>query len=247
MIDPDTSLAILQGQQAWQADTMPNLIPSLLPANERRRVTAIIKLALQTIQPLLKPNDDLGSIATVFASSYGDMAIVDKICCALDTDEKMISPTQFHNSVHNAPAGYWAIASSMSGPSVSLSAGQYSFSVGLLEAISQVCVENDSVLLVAYDEPLPDCFGTPPMIDVPLGIAMRLGPKAEPGTLGCCSIELDAQQKEVSVCRNKSLEVLRHGNAIGAGLPLMEALARRARMQVVLPYLDHNILVKVTH
>ena len=36
--------------------------------------------------------------------------VIHEICEALATDEREVSPTRFHNSVHNASAGYWGIA-----------------------------------------------------------------------------------------------------------------------------------------
>ena len=47
---------------------------------------------------------------TVFTSSSGDGDNVHEICETLAAADRQVSPTRFHNSVHNAPAGYWSIA-----------------------------------------------------------------------------------------------------------------------------------------
>lgn len=248
MVDREESRSILRGEKNWSYQPMPQLKPKMLPANERRRTTAVINLALECVQGLLKDNDDLQSVATVFASSDGDLAIVDKMCAALAEDSRVISPTVFHNSVHNAPAGYWSIAASMTGPSTSLSAGDASFMCGLQEAVTQVEVEGGTVLFVTYDYPAPTMLDSHRHFEHPLALAIRLGDVAERKVLGTMELDGPCTGKKFSSCRNKSLETLRQALPIGSGLPLIEALARRARMQVVLPYLrDEGFRVSISH
>ena len=248
LVDRSETLSILRGDSNWLYQDMPALKPEMLPANERRRTTAVIKLALEGIQGLLRDHDDLQTLSTVFASSEGDMAIVDKMCSALAEDEKIISPTLFHNSVHNAPAGYWSIAASMKGPSTSISGGDATFMCGLQEAVTQVETEGGTVFLVVYDHPSPEMLDRNRHFDHPLAIAIRLGDVAENKVLGTLTLEGSDSSHKVSHCRNTSLETLRQALPIGCGLPLVEALARRARMQVVLPYLnDENFIVTISH
>lgn len=244
MVEQDKAIAILCGEQQWQPEPLPKIIPSLLPVNERRRTTPLIKLALQTIQPLLNDDDDLERTATVFASSDGDSGIEDKICRALALPEKAVSPTQFHNSVHNAAAGYWAIASSMKAGSVSLSAGDGTFAAGLVEATTNVIIEKQSVLFVAYDVIAPEPIDAVRHFDYSLGIALRLGLKQEPGNFGNIKVSIKNRnvQENITVCKNNSLNLLRAGNPIGAGLPLMEVLAKKTSSLVVMPYVMGNQL-----
>ena len=53
---------------------------------------------------------DGADIATVFTSSGGDGDNVHEILQTLASTEREVSPTRFHNAVHNAPAGYWPAA-----------------------------------------------------------------------------------------------------------------------------------------
>ncbi len=46
----------------------------------------------------------------VFACSGGDTDVINRLCSALMLPGCPVSPQQFVNSVHNAPAGYWSIA-----------------------------------------------------------------------------------------------------------------------------------------
>jgi len=231
---------------------MPILKPEMLPANERRRTTPVIKLALQCIQGLLRDYDDLQTLSTVFASSDGDLEIVDKMCSALAEDKKTVSPILFHNSVYNAPAGYWSIASRMSGASISLSAGDASFMCGLQETVTQVEVDGGTVLFVCYDYPAPPLLDVSRHFDYPLAIALRMGAEAEHKVLGTLTLDgpLNTQEKEISNshCRNVSLEPLRTALPVGSGLPLIEALLRRARMQIILPYLrNEKFRISISH
>ena len=248
LTDKEKTRLILSGDDAWSFENMPPLKPEMLPANERRRTTNLIKLALECMQHVLKDSDDLNTVSTVFASSDGDLGIVDKLCSALATEDKMVSPTLFHNSVHNAPAGYWSIAASMKGPSTSISAADATFMSGLQDAVAQVEIEGGSVLFVAYDYPAPPLLDHCRHFGHPLAIALRIGDTAEHKVLGTIDLKGRIVDAEVSVCRNKSLEVLRAATPVGCGLPLVEALIRRARMQVNLPYLRGEVFqVVVSH
>ena len=70
---------------------------------------------------------------SVFASSGGDYPIIDAICMGLSPRQRYF-PTQFHNSVHNAVAGYWSIATGAQSASSSISAFQDTFAAGIFEA-----------------------------------------------------------------------------------------------------------------
>ena len=239
LVERDRIFSILRGDEQWQTEQLPKFVPAMLPPNERRRTTPTINLALQTIQPLFRSEEDLDQVATVFASSDGDLGTDDKICKALSLDEKILSPTLFSNSVHNAPAGYWAIATSLQTNSVSLSAGNETFAAGLIESITQVISERQNVLLVAYDVVAPEPLNTARRFEYSLGLALRLSLTKESGSLGSIGISIENKENEVNHCLNKSLEPLRTGNPIGAGLPLMEALARRTEpLTINIPYIQ---------
>ena len=85
-----------------------------------------------------------------------------------------MSPTQFHNSVHNAPGGYWSIALATRAPSTSLCAVEASFAAGLLEACAQAVAERRDVLLIAYDVPYPEPLASLWTVAEPFAVAMVL-------------------------------------------------------------------------
>jgi len=85
--------------------------PEALPATERRRAGRCVKLALAAgLDAVAGAGADAGALGAIFASSSGDGETCHAICETLASDDRLISPTRFHNSVHNAPAGYWSIA-----------------------------------------------------------------------------------------------------------------------------------------
>ena len=247
------SQAVLAGQRPYAAEPMPAAMATLLPANERRRVTATVKLALQVAQeamdqaaltpgPSPEGRGEL-SVATVFASSGGDSEILDKICVALTQSDRPVSPTHFHHSVHNTPAGYWAIATRCMQPSLSLSAYDGSFAAGLREAAALAWVDQTRVLLVAYDLPLPFPLAERREIVAPFGVALLLN--SAPTLSRLALLRLESRVNEpADRLEDESLERLRAGNPAARGLPLLCAIARRLRGRTVLT-VDENTTLSV--
>jgi len=237
------SREVLAGQRPYSAEPMPATIATLLPANERRRTTATVKLALQVAQeamdraalapdPLPGGRTEL-SVATVFASSGGDSEVLDKICTALTQPDRMVSPTQFHHSVHNTPAGYWSIATGCTLPSLSLSAHDGSFLAGLLEAAALALAEAARVLLIAYDLPLPFPLSERRDVVAPFAVALLLNPAPTDRREAVFRLEPVAAEP-ANRLDDAGLERLRAGNPAARSLPLLCAIARRERGRVVL-------------
>ena len=128
----------------------------LLPPAERRRAGLTVRLAIAAgIEALRQAARDPADMAMVFTASGGDGETIHEILSVLSTEQREVSPTRFHNSVHNAPSGYWAVATGSRAPSTSLSVYDRSFVAGLLEATAQATVENRPVTLIAYDVAVP--------------------------------------------------------------------------------------------
>ena len=224
-----TGRALLAGEADWaESAELGRLAPEMLPANERRRTTVLIRLALQAAQQALDGHQ--GEVPSVFASSGGDLEIVDRILQALQMPGRPVSPTHFHNSVHNAPAGYASIARRDPAPSTSLSAHDASLAVGLLDALARLAAGDEAVLLVAYDHPPPPTLAPFRPLLAPFALALMLraegaGPRlwAQPATDG------------ESRLNRPALERLRSGNPAARGLLLLERLAREEAGTVHLP------------
>ena len=106
-----TGRALLRGDAPYTAAPTALPAPEVLPAAERRRASRIVKAALAVgLEACRAAGADPATLANVFASSGGDGHNCHQLCELLAGDDRQISPTRFHNSVHNAASGYWSIA-----------------------------------------------------------------------------------------------------------------------------------------
>lgn len=232
----------LAGAEAYHPEPLPKLSPEGLPANERRRLSATMRLALTVAGEALGGSpENARQIATVFASGNGDGDIINAICEELARPEPAVSPTQFHNSVHNAPAGYWSIAARAMTPHTAVAAHDATFSAGLLEAAT-MAMEGMPVLVVAYDRPLPEPLNKTRPGHGEFACAFLLGGEPD-GIAGRFSLRLERGGEETTVA-DPLLEELRSGNPAARALPLLAALARGgAGTEIRLPYVDGTRLV----
>lgn len=196
-----------------------------LPATERRRVGLPVKLAITVgMQALEQAGRQGEAVATVFTSSGGDGMVIHEICDMLAGADRLISPTRFHNSVHNAPSGYWGIATGSRAPSTSLCAFDWSFAAGLMEAATQAAAGYDPVLLIGFDLPYPEPLrGARPILRA-FGCALLLTRERGARCLAACEL-LAGNAPAPTRMRDADLEQLRLDNPAARSLPLLAALA----------------------
>lgn len=214
---------ILLGAAPYVAGATVLVPPAGLPAAERRRVGVLVKLALQVAQEAVDHAQALADqLASVFSSSSGEGENCHALCEALAGD-RLISPTRFTNSVHNAPSGYWGIVSRSLAPAATLCAFDGSFGAGLLEAFTQVKVGQRGVLLVSYDAPYPSPLLEARPVTQTLGIALVLSPQASAHSLAAMEVSLcDEAPTALSL---PALDALRQSIPAGRALPVLQALA----------------------
>ena len=235
----EQAMPVLTNKISWQTSEFPKLAPQLLPANERRRMTNYIKLAIHVANEANLPNKNLPAI---FASSNGDLYITDHICNTLSMSPKYVSPTQFHNSVHNAPAGYWAIAAKSEAASTSISTGDSTFSSGLLEAVTQVLSLQQDILYVAYDFPATAPLDKVSDTTEPFATAFVLSLNKIKNSFGSIKLEIINDDISKSHCLNTSLTNLQKSNPVAESLPLLETLCSKKSSTLYLPYLNSSKL-----
>ncbi len=229
--------AVLCGRRPYAS--APTLLPTpdLLPAAERRRTGRVVKLTLAVaIEATTRAGVRPASLCSVFASSGGDGYNCHEICQTLAQPVRELSPTRFSNSVHNAAAGYWSIATGAMTPSTALCAHDASFAAGLLEALTQVAVEQRALLLIAYDtdypypmrakRPIPDAFAA----------ALVLTPRRDAGSLARISAELGDMAG--GGMADAALEALRASIPAARSLPVLRQLALREPGRAAIDYLD---------
>jgi len=247
MADWTQAQAVLRSAAPPALDPLPRLAPECLPPVERRRANATTRLAIsaamQAIQGMLP--DEVARLATVFSSSDGDGEVLANMLAALGAPQVVLSPTLFHNSVFNAPAGYWSIGSHSCAASITVSAGASSFVAGLKEAQGQVLATGSSVLYVAYDAPFPAALESFARSAEPFACALHLTPVAESRLdgYGCIqALRNDPDRKQQDLPPLLALRARFSGNAAADALPLLRAVAHRRRSEVALPYLDGGLL-----
>lgn len=230
----EVSRAVLAGAVPYCCEPLPRLNPDILPANERRRSSEVVRLAVTVAQEAMRASNlPLDAVATVFASGDGDGQTLHHICEALAAPGCEVSPTRFHNSVHNAPAGYWSIATGCKLPSNSLCAYNVSFAAGLLDAATQVVVECQPVLLVAFDMPFPPPLDRVRRMEHAFAAALLLAPEATAQTLAKWEISLGPDSQPTELPRPFSAL---HSNPAAHALPLLHCLASRKEATVRLAY-----------
>jgi hypothetical protein len=237
------SVAVLAGSAAYVPAPAVITPSQLLPAAERRRASLPVKLALAVGQEAFAHAAiDAATTATVFTSSGGDGENIHRICETLASPEREISPTRFHNSVHNAPAGYWSIATHAREASTSLAGHDASFAAGLLDATAQVSVDGVAVALIAHDSPYFEPLNGLRTIAAPFGVALVLTPAPGPHDVAMLDVEFAGQPAAPDTMADAALEALRTGIPAARSLPLLAALARGREAALVIPYQAHNHL-----
>lgn len=209
--------------------------PTLLGANERRRAPDSVLVALQVAESAVAASGhDAHTLASVFTSAHGDLPIIDALCRTLAADARLLSPTRFHHSVHNAASGYWAIGAGCHAPSTALSAFDTSFAAGLLEALVWCAVEQQPVLLVAYDTEACGALATVNRSRGLLGVALVLSPQPGAASRWQLAGTLTPHAMPRPALGSAAARELAD-NAMADALPLFERLAAAQAFDVGLP------------
>lgn len=217
---------VLRGERAYECSRLALKKTVLLPANEARRAGARVRLAFQAAEPACA-GLDVTALPTVFASEVADTRITDRICRDIIDPARAVSPTQFHNSVHNTASGYWSIATGSQAAANSLSGGCDSFCVALRECQALLATgECEAVLLVCFeslgaddnalDRARPCIYGS---------FATALHLSARRVTPQATAINLAATNRPATLMRDAELEKFRAANPAARSLPLLAGLA----------------------
>jgi hypothetical protein len=238
----DETASVLSGKVAYSPTRTVLQTPTLLPAAERRRTGRVVKLALAiALEATGRAAVNPAQLASVFSSSGGDGHNCHELCQALALENREVSPTRFSNSVHNAAAGYWSIATGAKLESNVLCAFDASFCAGLLEALTQVAVDGESLLLVAYDTEYPEPIHSKRPVPDAFGAALVLTPRRSAGSVA--RIEATLDDDPADTLSDPQLESLRLSIPAARCLPLLRQLALAEAGRTVLEYLDVSRIV----
>lgn len=235
------SRAILAGSAPYLDAALAIPPNDLLPPAERRRIGLPVRLALAVgHEAVAQAQRDAAGLASVFTSSSGDGENIHHICETLAANARELSPTRFHNSVHNAPAGYWSIAAKSMAPSTSLCCHDASFAAGLLEAATQVLADGNAVALICWDAPYPQPLHAARPISAAFGVALVLSKTRTGRSLAELEIGITREREACTSIAVAELEAMRLGVPAAQCLPLLAALSSESEERVCLDYIAGN-------
>lgn len=256
--DWESGRALLCGNGTYRAAPSVLPLPTVLPAAECRRASRSVKLCLGLgLAACSMAQRDPASLPSIFCASNPDGHTIHAILESLAGPERLISPTRFHNSVHNAAAGYWSIGVQSLRSYQDLCAFDASFAAGLLEAAVQACADRESVLMLAYDSEYPEpLYACRPIPDAG-GIGLVLAPERTARAVAAVHLRLSAEAPAASTASGPphpagladsviaAMRLEQLGQYIPAltGIPLLEILARRASGSLRLPYLPGQAIL----
>ena len=239
----DVCREVLAHARPYRRGAVPDPEASILPPNERRRSSDCVRWAVQVAQEAIDQSGlDPREVPTVFASSGGEMGVFDQLCRVLASEDRRVSPTLFHQSVHNTAAGYWGIATAGQQSSTALSCYDDSFAAGWLEAMTMVLSEQRAVLLVAYDMAVPAPLNEARPVTEGFAVAFVLGPPLDGSTMVVRMSLEQANGKESIISHDQDLERLRIDNPAARSLPLLRAIAKTDQQSVSLALLGSQQL-----
>jgi len=235
------SQPILSGATPYTASEVVIPPNDMLPSAERRRTGMPVKIALAVgSEAIAHTQRNAADLPSIFTSSAGDGENMHNIFDMLANNGHEVSPTRFHNSVHNAPSGYWSIATKSMTPSTSLACYDESFIAGLIEASAQVLSKEDAVILISYDTPYPIPLHETRPISAAFGVALVLTRNKTGRSLAMLDIDIHHQRKSCSPIAIAPLEALRVTSPAARSLPLLAALAGKTAGALCFEYVAGN-------
>lgn len=127
-----------------------------VPVMVRRRMTALGRLALTALAQV-SPKDEE---SVVYASSWGEVGRTAQLVGDVVADPQAMSPAGFSSSVHNAIAGIASIWQKNHAAGPAVTAGTLTTEASLIQCAAMLAAGAPSVILLRYDEPLPELWQT---------------------------------------------------------------------------------------
>lgn len=181
---------VVLGERALETAPLTPPVPRCLPAAERRRSSVTARLAIAVAEQAIDASSiPAAEMEMVFAAAEGAGEITHQLCEVL-AGTREVSPTVFHNSVHNAPLGYLSIAMGARLSGISLCRGRWSFAAGLVCAALQAQAARRPVLFACYDSPIPQPLQAGCAMIDPTAVAMVLVPERIDAAVASAGLEI---------------------------------------------------------
>ncbi len=239
----DAAHAVLAGREPFQPGEVVLPPPGILSPTERRRTGPVVRLALAVATAAAEHSGlDPASLRPVFGTSNGDSPTVTAILDAITRADGLVSPTQFHNSVHNAAAGYWSIGTGSNRPATCLGCHDWTFAAALMKAVAECQAEAAPVLLCVYDVPMPLPIHDQRPTEHLFGAALVLAPDGPGLRLDITWCADPAGHPEPLM---ETLRPLAAANPAARALRLLEGLARGVPDHFTAALLDGHLVVGI--
>lgn len=148
----------------------------------KRRASELTRISVEVFdQATRRAGIDPSAIPTIWATAHGEHGTAIKLLKMMIRGDGKVSPTHFHNSVHNTASAYASISGGNASASTTLTGGPELVASALLEAFCHVDAGTRELAVVLADEPLHDPFDRSDM-QASLGIAFSFSAQA-PGAL----------------------------------------------------------------
>ena len=191
---------------------------SLLAGPLRRRASLLTRIGVDVLQQAIAgAGCDPETTVSVWGTAHGEHSMAVALLAMMRRREGKLSPTQFHNSVHNTASGYASIATANGSASTTLTGGPELVFSAFLEAWCHLEAGAGDVALVLADEPLEGPFEGREAC-APLAIAFCLSARKEGALAVLSGLRRDAVAPEK---RHESFG----GLYVSAALPLLERIA----------------------
>ncbi len=201
------------GRNLTIESTTPNL--SFLSLMQRRRLTPMARAAIAVAWDCWQPGDQ---IPTIFCSTHGETTSCFNILSVL-ADNQEVSPTQFTLSVHSGIAAVFSILTNNQSAYIAMAPGADNHTNALLEAYGLIYEQSSEILVVFYDQPIPDIY-RPTTISPSTISALALRLTIPDLQSGACLLNIAPSQIKQNHHDGRSLEKII--SAICNGQPIIE-------------------------
>ena len=218
--------------------------PEVIPANERRRAPLPVRLAVETSWQAAKASSfEPKELSSVFVSGLGDTQLTDYMCKVLAGENKALSPTKFHNSVHNAAAGYWTISTGCMQAANSVAGFDESVSLTLLEALVQADAEQRPMLITLYDAPSSAVLQGLLKNQQAFAVSLVIVPSSLLESKPDFSATVDAKKVDWPESSYSGvLDECYQTNPVARVLPLLDLLGDQSEQSISMPLSSHTSL-----
>ncbi|MBM4344629.1 MAG: beta-ketoacyl synthase chain length factor [Deltaproteobacteria bacterium] len=206
-------------------DTTAPPLAAVLPPMTRRRCSVLTR-ALADVFAQVTDRVDRAHVASVFASAYGETAVLGELLDQLALGEGL-SPIRFSGSVHNAAAGQVSIVCENRAFTTSVAAGRDTVAMGLLEAQALLCDGAPQVAVVLGDVAPPPSLSAERYGSLAAGLLVDAAPSDGDELATLVDLMDDAMLADAG-----ALPVATWTNPCCGGLLLVDTVLRQRNMRI---------------